>query len=84
LGVLTLSGVNSSTGTSGTATVDAGTLVLLGGAALANSMAVVVNANGRLRLASDEEIASLSGSGVVDLHTSQLTTVARPTPPSVV
>ena len=67
---LTLSGTNSYTGIT---TVAAGTLVLSGGAALADTMAVVVNADGTLRLASDEEIASLSGSGVVDLHTSQLT-----------
>jgi fibronectin-binding autotransporter adhesin len=60
---LTLSGVNTF---SGATVVDAGTLTLNGGSALANSMAVTVNASGTLKLASSEEIATLAGAGAVN------------------
>jgi autotransporter-associated beta strand protein len=67
---LTLSGVNTF---SGPTTVDFGTLTLAGGSALANSMVVTLGAAGTLKLASNEEIASLAGGGLVNVQGSTLT-----------
>jgi autotransporter-associated beta strand protein len=67
---LTLSGANTFSGTTG---VNGGTLTLSGGNALANSMAVTVNAGGLLKLASTEEIATLSGAGAANLQGNVLT-----------
>jgi autotransporter-associated beta strand protein len=67
---LTLSGTNTFAGPTA---VNTGTLTLSGGNALADSMAVTVGAGGTLKLASNEEIASLAGAGVVDLQNSELT-----------
>jgi autotransporter-associated beta strand protein len=62
---LTLSGVNTF---SGPTNVEAGVLRLSGGNALINSMAVIVSAGGTLKLASNEEIASIAGFGAVNLQ----------------
>jgi fibronectin-binding autotransporter adhesin len=59
-GTLTLSGVNSYTGLT---TISGGTLSLSGGAAIADTGAVQVNAGATLNLASSETIGSLGGAG---------------------
>jgi fibronectin-binding autotransporter adhesin len=63
-GTLTLSGVNDF---AGAATVAAGTLVLDGGAAIADTTDVVVNTGGTLRIAAAEGFGGLSGDGAVVL-----------------
>jgi autotransporter-associated beta strand protein len=67
---LTLSGVNTF---GGTTAVDGGMLTLVGGSALANSMAVTVGSGGSLRLATSEEIGTLAGAGAVLLEGNTLT-----------
>jgi T5SS/PEP-CTERM-associated repeat protein/autotransporter-associated beta strand protein len=66
-----LSGTNTHTG--GT-TITGGTLSLEGGAALADTGAVVVNDGGTLNLAASETIGSLAGAGSVSLNANTLTT----------
>ncbi|AWB06612.1 hypothetical protein A6A40_16175 (plasmid) [Azospirillum humicireducens] len=58
-GTLTLSGANTHTGTT---TLNAGELVLTGGSAIADTAAVSVS-GGTLRLAADETIGTLNGTG---------------------
>ncbi|MGJ3647632.1 autotransporter-associated beta strand repeat-containing protein [Sphingomonas sp. GlSt437] len=69
-GTAVLAGVNSYTGTT---TVNAGTLALSGGQAIADSNAVVVNSGGTLALLNSETIGNLSGSGAVSLGANTLT-----------
>jgi autotransporter-associated beta strand protein len=66
----TLSGVNTFTGPT---TISAGTLTLGGGSAIADSVAVTVNAPGQLTLSASETIGSLAGSGAVNLGANTLT-----------
>ena len=70
-GTTTLNGANTYTGTT---TVNAGTLSLAGGSAIADTGAVVVNGGGTLNLAASETIGSLAGAGSVSLNANTLTT----------
>ncbi|MEW6647451.1 MAG: autotransporter domain-containing protein [Pseudomonadota bacterium] len=70
-GTTTLNGANTYTGTT---KVNAGTLILAGGAAIADTGAVVVNGGGTLNLAASETIGSLAGAGSVSLNANTLTT----------
>jgi fibronectin-binding autotransporter adhesin len=70
-GTVTLSGTNTFTGVTA---VNAGTLVLEGGAAIADTGAVSVNGSGTLSLLTDEAIGSLAGTATVALGTNTLTT----------
>ena len=72
----TLSGTNSFTG--GT-TIDAGTLRVTGGSALADAGAVTVNANGTLDVQQDETIGALAGAGAVTLGVNDILTVDQAT-----
>ncbi|WP_320423772.1 autotransporter-associated beta strand repeat-containing protein [Roseateles agri] len=63
-GTLLLSGTNSFTGA---VAIDAGTLQLSGGAALADTAQVALAAGARLNLLADETIASLTGPGQAQL-----------------
>ena len=58
----------------GSVAVDAGTLVLSGGAALADTVAVSLGSGSTMTLTNDETIGSLAGSGDVNLGTALLTT----------
>ena len=69
-GTQVLSGDNTFTGG---LTIDGGELQLTGGAALADSTAVCVNANGRLQLFANETIGTLTGAGTVALGANTLT-----------
>jgi T5SS/PEP-CTERM-associated repeat protein/autotransporter-associated beta strand protein len=69
-GTTILSGANTYTGTT---TVNAGTLSLAGGAAIADTGAMVVNGGGTLNLAVSETIGSLSSAGSVALNANTLT-----------
>ena len=70
-GTFTLNGANSFTGT---ATVDNGILQLQNGAALADVVAVTLNAPGGLDLLNNETIGSLAGNGNTTLNANTLTT----------
>ncbi|MDZ3832789.1 MAG: autotransporter-associated beta strand repeat-containing protein [Sphingopyxis sp.] len=62
-GFLTLGNINLNA----PVTVNSGTLRLVGGASVANSVAVTVNGTGNLELANSETIGSLTGTGNVEL-----------------
>jgi autotransporter-associated beta strand protein len=67
---LTLSGVNTF---SGALTVSYGALILNGGSALADSVALALASNGALNLLNSEVIGTLAGSGSVVLQSNTLT-----------
>lgn len=69
-GTFTLSGTNTYTGNTN---VNAGTLLLSGGQAIANSGQVIVKRNGTLQLGANETIGRLSGAGTVALGGNILT-----------
>ena len=69
---LALSGNNTYTGVT---TVNAGTLQLFNGEAIANTGAVLVNAPGSLQVFASETIGSLAGSGSVGLSSAVILTV---------
>lgn len=70
-GTLALGGANTFTGP---LTINAGTLTANGGAAIADTVAVTVNAGGALNLGASETIGSLAGAGDVTLGANTLTT----------
>ncbi len=70
-GTLALGGANTFTGP---LTINAGTLTANGGAAIADTVAVTVNAGGTLNLGASETIGSLAGAGDVTLGANTLTT----------
>ena len=70
-GTFTISGANTF---SGPTNVNAGILSLAGGAALADTSAVIVTSPGTLNLVNSETIASLAGTGAVTLNAQTLTT----------
>jgi outer membrane autotransporter protein len=70
-GTTILTGTNSFTGTT---TINAGTLRLTGGSAIADTGAVSVGASGTLDVAATETIGSLSGMGSVTLASGQVLT----------
>jgi autotransporter-associated beta strand protein len=72
-GNLTLSGVNTYTGTT---TITAGTLTLQGGSAIADASNLTIGASGQLTLLNSETIGGLNGSGNVNLNGNTLTSGA--------
>jgi len=68
-GTSTLTGVNTF---EGPVQINAGTLAVSGGSAVADTVAVTVAGGGTLQLDANETIGSLAGAGMVDLGTSQL------------
>jgi autotransporter-associated beta strand protein len=69
-GTLTLSGANTFTGRT---VINGGVLQLLGGAAIADGNAILVNAGGQLTVGASETIASIAGAGNVLLNNASLT-----------
>lgn len=67
---LTLSGTNTF---GGPTTINTGTLTLLNGNALSDSMSVTVNSGGTLKLASSETLGLIAGSGGLNLQANTLT-----------